>query len=369
MASTITFQCYSCNQVLKVGSDKAGKKAKCIKCGTILTIPVASDEEEVKAGSPRKSPPPIRNEEEDRPRSRRSRDDDEDEDDRPRRRRDRDDEDDDYDRPRGRGRDEDDDDDYDRPRRRRSRDEDDDYEEDERYQKKKEKLVRGQMRSVETGLYLFYLKWFIFAIATGVVVGGQAVSLGVIPLIRSEGGLRFLLAVAGILGIAALVGLLAALILGIIGSCMTARVPAKTGFHGLGIAVLILECTAPGLGLLGLCMTLLASSFTMLRVALIVYIAAALCFLGGFIVYMIFLRGLAVYFKDKSTAKWIIVVMIMTLVTPFVGAALLWTVGTLIRNLTAVAVASLVILLITGVATVINYLQVATVTATVKNRI
>jgi hypothetical protein len=40
--SFITFQCYGCNQMLKVSADKAGRKAKCNKCGTLLTIPVAS---------------------------------------------------------------------------------------------------------------------------------------------------------------------------------------------------------------------------------------------------------------------------------------------------------------------------------------
>ena len=40
--SFITFQCYACQQVLKVGEDKAGRKAKCYKCGTVLTVPVAS---------------------------------------------------------------------------------------------------------------------------------------------------------------------------------------------------------------------------------------------------------------------------------------------------------------------------------------
>ncbi len=44
MSATISFQCYSCNQVLRVGADKAGKKAKCPKCATALTIPFASAE-------------------------------------------------------------------------------------------------------------------------------------------------------------------------------------------------------------------------------------------------------------------------------------------------------------------------------------
>src|SRR6185503_14507644 len=94
--STITFTCYACNQVLKVGGDKAGKKAKCIKCGTILTIPAAT-EEEIAPEPPRGSAPAGRGRdsafEEDEPAPRRSRPRD-DEDDAPRRRPRDDDEDD-----------------------------------------------------------------------------------------------------------------------------------------------------------------------------------------------------------------------------------------------------------------------------------
>src|SRR5256885_10974588 len=56
--STITFTCYACNQVLKVAADKAGKKAKCVKCGTILTIPVAAGEAEVAPPAAPPQPPP-----------------------------------------------------------------------------------------------------------------------------------------------------------------------------------------------------------------------------------------------------------------------------------------------------------------------
>ncbi len=38
----ISFRCASCQQVLKVGSAKAGRRAKCTKCGKELTIPQAS---------------------------------------------------------------------------------------------------------------------------------------------------------------------------------------------------------------------------------------------------------------------------------------------------------------------------------------
>jgi hypothetical protein len=54
--ATISFQCYSCNQVLKVGEDKAGKRGKCPKCGTMLTIPVSSSAE---AAPPPAAPPPL----------------------------------------------------------------------------------------------------------------------------------------------------------------------------------------------------------------------------------------------------------------------------------------------------------------------
>src|SRR5262245_11809876 len=40
--SAISFQCYACQQVLQVAGDKAGRRAKCGKCGTLLTIPIAS---------------------------------------------------------------------------------------------------------------------------------------------------------------------------------------------------------------------------------------------------------------------------------------------------------------------------------------
>jgi hypothetical protein len=38
----ITFRCSSCNQGLKVPADTAGRRVKCTKCGTALTIPAAS---------------------------------------------------------------------------------------------------------------------------------------------------------------------------------------------------------------------------------------------------------------------------------------------------------------------------------------
>jgi hypothetical protein len=55
----ITFQCYACQQVLKAGDDKAGRKVKCYKCGTVLTVPVASTTPGGPSPMGTKVPPPV----------------------------------------------------------------------------------------------------------------------------------------------------------------------------------------------------------------------------------------------------------------------------------------------------------------------
>ena len=49
--SKISFQCYACSQTLLVRADKGGQKAKCPRCSTPLTIPVAAVETEVAAAA------------------------------------------------------------------------------------------------------------------------------------------------------------------------------------------------------------------------------------------------------------------------------------------------------------------------------
>lgn len=178
---SISFQCYSCQKVLRVGDDKAGKKAKCAQCGTILTIPMAAEEEEVVVAEveaepePRPKPRPSRDDDDldddVRPRPRKRRDDDDDDrprkkryedddDDRPRKRRD-DDYDDDDDRPRrrARGRDDDDYDDDDRPRKRR-RDDDDDWD--------RKKSGKSAWPKVRVGLLLAFIGMCVMAGGYGV---------------------------------------------------------------------------------------------------------------------------------------------------------------------------------------------------------
>ena len=207
--STINFPCYACNQVLKVGTDKAGRKAKCIKCGTILTIPMASSEELVEATRPfpAKSPqavkstppPPVMDDEDDRPRKRR-RDEDEDEDDRPRRRRDEDeededrprkrrrDEDDDDDQPRKRGRDDDDDDDRGRSRG-RGRDDDEEDLDDEPVKK-----VSGNAQRVKGGLISMWL-WI-----SSFVIIGHVVIYAITDFVASQAVNRMLGGMMGMVG-------------------------------------------------------------------------------------------------------------------------------------------------------------------------
>lgn len=165
--STIQFQCFVCSQVLKVGADKAGRKAKCIQCGTVLTIPMASVEEDLVTPAPASPPPaaapvdlptaepmappppppggdPYEDDYEDRPRRRRRDEDDYDDDyDRPRRRRGREEYD---DEPRGSRRRDDYDDDYDRPRK-----------------KEKKASSKGSWPMVRLGFLISFIGWCVVA--------------------------------------------------------------------------------------------------------------------------------------------------------------------------------------------------------------
>jgi len=192
----ITFTCYACNQVLKVGEDKAGKKARCVKCGTILTIPAGGGAEEEVVEPMDEEPAPRRSrsrDEDDGPR-RSSRGDFDDLDDRPRRRS-RDD-DDDEDRPRRRSRDEEDD--YEERPRRRSRDEEDDY--DDRRGGK----AWGSWPKVGVGFTLHTITGAVFAGCAGVgliglllfFIGGLASSVGLLKAGTIIGAIGAILFVA-----------------------------------------------------------------------------------------------------------------------------------------------------------------------------
>jgi hypothetical protein len=65
----ITFACPNCQQPLKIPADKAGRKAKCNKCGNPLTIPHQSETVAIRETKPAAAPPrkPFEEEEDDGP--------------------------------------------------------------------------------------------------------------------------------------------------------------------------------------------------------------------------------------------------------------------------------------------------------------
>jgi hypothetical protein len=372
--STITFQCYSCQQTLKVGADKAGRKAKCVKCGTVLTIPAGSSEAIVEAEpapartslpsetrvSP-KGPPPLPpaadkvvEAEEIPPRRGRA-----DDDDRPRRGRGDDDEDyDDEDRRQPRFQDEDEEyDEYDDRRRRRSR-------------QGKARVFGGQIRALTGGLTCFYWKWYLMTAATCVAI----VALVLVMILASSspraGGVIGL-----ILSVPAGLGAIASVILGIVGASLTVRVPPATGYRGLAIALLVLE-PAP------LCLYLMAivvggmsvrDPFAGAWAGLACTALAMLAFIAGFVVFMLFLRGLGFYTKDRHTARNALTAMIQGLVTFIVGPLLLFALVWVLRSMRLPPVASITILLIFYlawvVALILLMMRVTQIIAVVRGRL
>lgn len=150
--ATITFRCSSCQQMLKVSADKAGKKVRCGKCGTILPIPASEADDHVKAAP--KSPPPVSEDDIDaeaEPARRRKYEDDDDEP--QRRRRPPNDLDEDIeDRPRRKSRSMEEDDDQDNRRLRRGR-----YDDDEDDVRPRERRRSAPPSGVVTGIGLLNL--------------------------------------------------------------------------------------------------------------------------------------------------------------------------------------------------------------------
>lgn len=387
--STITFQCYSCQKVLRVGADKAGKKAKCVQCGTILTIPVSSPEEEaiVAELEPAPRPPAVprrhRDEDDDldddRPRRRRDRDDDDDADDRPRkrrrdddddlddedrpkRRRDRDDDEYDDDRPRKRRRDDDDGDD--RPRSRLARDDDDDEDYEEDRKPRRPKGLKQQKQALVAGLTLFWWKWLSWTIVLGLVFGGILLAglVRTVSMSASDSLIRILSLPIGLTG-------LAGMVLGIVAASFTLRVPARTGYRGLSIPLLVLECCPAAFIVLVLLIGgPVFVNFRPVGTGLVFSLLYLLSIAAEFIVFMIFLRGLAMYFRDKGAARDAIVAMIYLLSVPcgFTVFAILFA-RLLARAGFFGAVVFLAAYVTVGVLLVINSLRVMHIILKIKS--
>ena len=217
--SVIVFTCSNCQQALRVVGETAGKKTKCVKCGTVLAIPLAptapvppqgnvammedvvADEREPSNGSPLDNDSRARARDDDRPR-RRARDDEDDDDNRPRRRAREDDYD---DRPRRRARD--DEDDYDdRPRRRAREDDEDDYDDRPRKNAKPAwNVVQvGLVMEIVTAVMLMAYAGLMVAFMLILLVGAMARSLEILELAVYCG--IFGMAIYGLLQIPAVVG-------------------------------------------------------------------------------------------------------------------------------------------------------------------
>ncbi|MBY0227774.1 MAG: DUF1559 domain-containing protein [Gemmataceae bacterium] len=127
----IEFDCTECDRHLRVKDEMAGKRVKCPECQEVLKVPDAEAPEErpaerIRTGkpAPKKAAPARSRDEDDRPKRKARRDEDEEEEEeRPKRRaKGRDDDDEEDERPRRRGREEDDEEDEDdRPSRRKKK--------------------------------------------------------------------------------------------------------------------------------------------------------------------------------------------------------------------------------------------------------
>jgi hypothetical protein len=139
----ITFDCPECGKPCRAPAEMAGRKAKCQDCKAIITVPAEEEQVADKPLPKRKAVPTVADDEDDeKPRAKKSRkDDDDEEEDKPRARKSRKDDDDEEEdeKPRKKKsrRDDEDEDDDDRPRVKKSRKDDDEDEDDDKPAKKK----------------------------------------------------------------------------------------------------------------------------------------------------------------------------------------------------------------------------------------
>jgi hypothetical protein len=178
------------------------------------------------------------------------------------------------------------------PPRRASWDEEDEEEEDQpRTEADPRREKRRQIRHVQLGLGFHYWKYLIFMFGLNLSLCGSIVQT-FSPVVG--------LVLIG-LGQATMC---VSLVLGIVGSLLCTFVPAKTGTRPLIVASLTLD----GLYLLllpvALCTGMLGQGVQAPQmVAGCILILASLCWLAGFILFMLFLRKFATYLDDHRSAE------------------------------------------------------------------
>lgn len=343
--------CPHCDRKLRVPDHLLGKKVKCPGCGTMFTGQAAGAEDDVtpktkpRAAAPREErieekpraarrsvvPPPEDEYEEERPRRRRRDEDEEDEDDRPRSRRRDEEEEDDYDRPRSRRRrDEEEDEDY--PRSARA----DAYEEVEEDEAGLSSRTRQGWRKVRQGInYIILSVWvllgqFGFSIIGGMVAGIAGASA--MSSAKTGGQAVGAAATAGagviiVMVIALLIGL-ASQALSVVGRVFCLNVPPGRGggLKNLAIASLglyagalvfqylgnIISWAQLGFGAGGSPFASIGSGIAGMSVGGI----GALLAIAGIIVFMLFLRAVALAVKARQVANgiktWLITMAIST---------------------------------------------------------
>ncbi|MBI3408850.1 MAG: hypothetical protein HY040_10875 [Planctomycetes bacterium] len=339
---------------------------------------------------------PLLDDDDDLPRSRRPRDEGDDErprrrrddefDERPRARKQRQDDyvDEDDDRRHGR-RDDDEDEDEERRRSRRGRDDEwDEGEEDADWDEPPATKGSGKRRrATRTGLQLHFVRYGLMAGAFAFILLGFA-------LIFLGGTTR----VAGLVGaggmvilVGAVLGVLAAPILGLIGNVFCMRMEPRAGGSGLALGGLILDsCVLAGIvlivvfvgasfGSIGMEMNragppppdMAAGAAGSLLVALLLYIIVALCALASFILFMLMLRNIARFVGEKRKAGSAVRMLIVTLAVGIGGGMLMGAVSQLIARMGgAGAILFLVIYLAWVISMIFIYVRVALLTKAVK---
>ena len=212
------------------------------------------------------------------------------------------------------------------PGARPRRDDEEDYAEPgERLLKKPKRKKRERLRNVRAGLSIHYAKYICSIAGKVLLLTGWLLS----PI--APGFLAFT-------WLGFLCGGLASPILGIIGSSFCAFVPPKSGGRPLIIVSLSLESASLLFGLLCGIVALGAGDFFG-AVAFVFLVLGILTGLAGFILYMLFLRMLALYLHEGGSADEAISLMILSLIVDIGGFLVLMVSAILFLNLTSPQVA------------------------------
>ncbi|MCI0462206.1 MAG: hypothetical protein L0Z62_35080 [Gemmataceae bacterium] len=232
------------------------------------------------------------------------------------------------------------------PRRRRRRREE---EEEDDIPRRNRSMKTGQrMAWVNFGLIFHYanmlcwiaalallmVAWFVLPILT---VGATASAMGGdMKTAQSAAGAAYTIGM--IVGWFTAIALFAAPTLGAIGSSFCFVVPNKTGARVLIIVSFALDTAASVFFMVHIITNMIgssggAASLGAVEGAIILFLVACLLTLAGWILFMVFVRQLALFLKDRGTATEALQAMIVTLVIAIAGPPILIGFGFALRFL------------------------------------